>query len=234
MKKYSHKIHSFLTEGRQKEEDDSLDPKGLPRTPPESPKSYERMPKVHLPAPIALDVPLQKAITNRRSTTTSNTEPLPIEKLSTLLHTLSCNEDGFRGYPSGGAKYPIETYLVVQNVTELDNGVYHYNPKGHMLENMWGLPEEIKIFPRFNGWANNARVTIVFTSLWHKSEDKYGRASYILSLLECGHAAQNILLTATALNIPACPLMGTRDKFLAELLELNTELEQPVYAIALG
>lgn len=234
MKKHSHKIHSFLTEGRQKEEDDSLDPKGLAKTPPLLPKSYERMPRVHLPTPIVLDVSLQKAINDRRSVTTNTEEPLLIEELSTLLHTLSCNDDGFRGYPSGGAKYPIETYLVVQNVTGLSNGIYHYNPKEHVLEDMWKLPEEIKIFPRFNGWANNARATIVFTSLWHKSEDKYGRASYLLSLLECGHAAQNILLTASALNLPACPIVGTRDNYLADLLDLNTELEQPVYAIALG
>lgn len=234
MKKHSHKIHSFITEGRQKEEDDSLDSKGLSRTPPQPPKSYERMPKVHLPEPMVLEVSLQKAVTDRRSSTINTKDSLSAEELSTLLHTLSCNDDGFRGYPSGGAKYPIETYVLVQNVTGLSNDVYHYNPKEHVLEDMWKLPKKIKIFPRFNGWANSARVTIIFTGLWYKSENKYGKASYLLSLLECGHAAQNILLTASSLNIPACPIVGTRDQFLADLLDLNTELEQPVYAIALG
>ena len=42
----------------------------------------------------------------------------------------------FRTAPSAGALYPIETYLYVNNVEGLSQGIYHYNIEEHVLEQL--------------------------------------------------------------------------------------------------
>jgi hypothetical protein len=42
----------------------------------------------------------------------------------------------FRSAPSAGALYPVETYIVANNVEGLEAGLYHYNVKGHILERL--------------------------------------------------------------------------------------------------
>ena len=39
-----------------------------------------------------------------------------------------------RFYPSGGARYPLEVYLLIQRVDSLTTGLYHYNVKENSLE----------------------------------------------------------------------------------------------------
>ena len=234
MKNYSYKIHNFVTSGRLNEDNQTIDYKNLKNTPPNPPKTYERMPKILLPKPIEVDVTLQESIFNRRSTRGNSKKSLSVEDLSAILHTLSCNKEGLRGYPSGGAKYPIEAYVLAQDVKELAKNVYHYNPKSHSLENLWEIPSETKIFTQINDWANTARAIIVFTGNWQKSGDKYGSYSYLLGVLECGHAAQNILLTASSLEVNACALAGIKDMVLYDLLDIDASTEQFIYSIALG
>lgn len=46
--------------------------------------------------------------------------------------------DGRRAQPSGGARYPIETYcLIVKPGKGLEPGLFHYNVKNHYLERLW-------------------------------------------------------------------------------------------------
>ena len=62
-----------------------------------------------------------------------------IEYLSYLLYAStgiqnSRKKSEFRTVPSAGALYPIETYLIVNNVEDLECGVYHYSIQDHSLE----------------------------------------------------------------------------------------------------
>ena len=36
--------------------------------------------------------------------------------------------------PSAGALYPIETYIAAHNIENVESGVYHYNIREHLLE----------------------------------------------------------------------------------------------------
>jgi len=37
-------------------------------------------------------------------------------------------------YPSAGARYPLEIYVVILNSKEIPEGIYHYNVKWNTLE----------------------------------------------------------------------------------------------------
>src|SRR5665647_3551848 len=82
-----------------------------------------------------------KVLQKRKSTRTFSTKPLSKVDLAYLLWAstgIQRTEHGFafRTCPSAGALYPIETYIVVNNVEDLEKGLYHYNIKNHLLEEM--------------------------------------------------------------------------------------------------
>lgn len=191
------------------------------------------MPRTALSLPTDT-VSLREALARRRSAHATIAEPIPFSTLSGILHTLSMNATGSRQHPSGGAKYPIETYVFIQRAEDLPRGAYHYHPPTHSLEHLFEIPEEIELCGGVNEWANDARVLIVLTAGWWKNAEKYRDFGYLLGILESGHMAQNVLLGAAAANVPACPLGGFNDDRVAELLDLDLGVEQPVYCIALA
>ena len=49
-----------------------------------------------------------------------------------------------RVVPSGGGLYPIDLYVGILNVEEIDPGIYHYNVKEHCLEKLKVFDENSK------------------------------------------------------------------------------------------
>lgn len=160
-----------------------------------------------------------------------------IEKVATILHhALGVRDDGKRPYPSGGGLFPIETYLINRTVSGIPSGVFHYLPQAHALEHLWDISAETTIFKNLKkaDWAETGSAVLVFTSVWMRSGREYGDFSYNLAHLEAGHMAQNVLLTATALDIGSCALGGYNDAAVTRLLGLDENTEQPVYTIMLS
>ena len=190
--------------------------------------------KIRLPDPIDPEVTLLQALRRRKSSHELISSPLSLQHLSHVLSSLGLNDKGTKTYPSGGGLYPIETYVLARNIEGLDAGAYHYHTGSHSLEHLWPIPEKLEMFGVINAWAGNARALLIFTGTWYKSSYKYQDFSYLLGVLETGHAGQNAVLAAAALDIPACPLAGFNDDVIVKLLDLNPNNEQPVYCIALG
>ena len=70
--------------------------------------------------------------------------------------------------------------------------------------------------------------------MFWRTRFKYGLRGYRFALLEAGHAAQNLLLAATALRVPALPLGGFFDARVEALLGIDGVDESVLYGIALG
>jgi len=71
-------------------------------------------------------------LNQRRSRRRYTSEPISIETLSSLLWaiqgiTLSTPGYEFRAAPSAGALYPVETYLSIHRVSDVKQGIYHFN-----------------------------------------------------------------------------------------------------------
>lgn len=191
---------------------------------------------------------LDQALKRRRSSRTFGTRPVSQEVLAALLinsfgvtgklRTSSDPEvfQTLRAAPSGGALYPIETYVAARMVNPLEAGVYHFQPVegalevvGNELHNpCWDAP----IWPE-PGLAE-AACLIIFTACGRRTFAKYGERAYRLMLLEAGHLAQNALLVAAALGLNACPLAGFHDDLLARSLLLDPREEPPLYLLAVG
>jgi SagB-type dehydrogenase family enzyme len=71
-------------------------------------------------------------------------------------------------------------------------------------------------------------------AVFGRTRFKYGLRGYRFALLEAGHVAQNVVLTATALGLAAVPLGGFYDRPTDEFLGLDGVNESTLYTIALG
>ena len=112
--------------------------------------------------------------------------------------------------------------------------VFNYNPTTHTLERLVTLPENFNlktIAPHPVSLSLSSLV--IFTSVWHRSSAKYGDLAYLHALIEAGHMSENILLLATALNIQARPYAGFKDEAFIELLDLDSDEEQPLHTVTL-
>jgi SagB-type dehydrogenase family enzyme len=202
-------------------------------------KYYPRLPRISMEKPGGLQVDMLYALEQRHSTKNIDQEKfLEHDEVRSLLgSSLSRRESGGRPYPSGGALYPIETYVIVQKVKDIPRAVYHYDPHENALEQLWDIPTPLQIFStkRYGAaWANDAPLIIIFTGMWERGSVKYDDFAYFLGVVEAGHMAQNILLLVSALGLAASPLCGFDDQDVTKLLDLDEHREQPIYAIAIG
>jgi SagB-type dehydrogenase family enzyme len=141
----------------------------------------------------------------------------------------------FRTTPSGGALYPTELYVVALNVEELTSGVYHHNPTEGCLEQVCpGNNSSALRELTFTEEIEHAAAVFAITGIPLKARIKYGERGYRFMLMEAGHMAQNILLTAAAIGLSAIPVGGFIDDELDQLLRIDGIDELSLYLVAVG
>ena len=209
-------------------------------------KEYLSAPLIALPTPQLPVTSLADAIAGRASCRRFTDAPVTREQISTVLYAAygvlgryryETQEFPERPVPSGGGLYPLELYLLARSIQGLDSGLYHYTPVSHALEQLAGsLPPTFFTADLFLGqdYAADAGLVIVFTGRTERTMKKYEDRGYRYLLLEAGHAAQNVNLVTAALGLGAVNLGGFFDAFVAALLQLDLDVEVPLYAIALG
>lgn len=227
------RIHTYIRSTRTTRHGSLMRPEEAPSG---THKEYPRMPRIQLPPPDELPIALHEALSRRASFSACATErPLSLPELGTLLgNALGMRDSTRRRYPSGGALYPVETYLIGTVLDGYPSGVFHYHPKAHALEFLWGTPPTFSMSEVIRS-ANVALapLLIVFTSVWNRSSIKYGDLAYSHGLIEAGHMAENVLLVATSLSMATRPIAGFDDRTISELLDLDAQVEQPIYSLLL-
>lgn len=78
-----------------------------------------------------------------------------------------------------------------------------------------------------------APVSFVLSADYRKTMAKYGERGRRYVQIEVGHAAQNLLLQATALGLAACPVGAFRDEEVKGVVGLG-EGEEPLYVVCVG
>ena len=163
------------------------------------------------------DTPL--AFARRRRSCRSFTEQ---RISSTLILTIATDSLGFEHQiPSAGNLHPLRLDVVVFRGDEsLPRGVYSYSPEqASLLDRHREL--ELDVFRHALNSEElvfGAPVVMVISACFRRTTWKYGNRGYRFVLLEAGQAAQNILLSATALGIASVEYGGFLDGALRDAL----------------
>lgn len=181
---------------------------------------------------------LEEVLFRRRSVRNFKSEILLIEEISQLLwSTQGITEKnwGLRTAPSAGALYPLEIYAVVGNVKDLDAGVYKYNTEKHSLIKTLDGDRRRELYNSALQQESilQAPVSFIIAALFQRTAIKYGQRAERYVWIEVGHAAQNLLLQATALDLSAVPIGAFYDDKVKDALILPVE-EKPLYIIPVG
>jgi SagB-type dehydrogenase family enzyme len=143
-----------------------------------------------------------------------------------------------RTSPSGGARHPIEAYVVVSNVEAVTPGIYHYSMKHHALELLRRGDFRADVHALGHSQANldRAPALVYFSARWARHQWKYRYArSYRMVLYDVAHLVQTFVLTASALGLASFLTPALDDGGVRELLGLHEDLEEsPLYLSAVG
>ncbi len=209
---------------------------------PETYKSYPHCKTVKLPSELKeTTTTFTDTLKKRRSTRAFSPQPLSKLDLSFLLWAstgIQRIEHGyeFRNAPSAGALYPIETYVAVNNVEELDNGIYHYNIKDHSLEEVktGNFGDVIAHAALDQTICAIAPVVFIWTAIFNRSKWKYSQRAYRYVYLDAGHIAQNLALATVSISCGSCQIGAFFDDEINSTLGLDGAEESVIYLTVVG
>jgi SagB-type dehydrogenase family enzyme len=198
------------------------------------------------------DASLVKCLETRRSIRSYSVQPMEKAAFASFLqltaraHAVIDTPDlgrlSLRNYPSGGARYPLEVYPVVYEVSEVDAGIYHYHPFHHRLvaiDSEAGHRARLRdtvrrMMDRAVDSPGDPAVLLLVTAVFARMCWKYRGIPYHLILQEVGALYQTMYLAATLLDLAPCAVGAFPELAVGQLLGLDTRDEAQVGLFALG
>jgi SagB-type dehydrogenase family enzyme len=244
-------IHVFL-KGFTGDWDDlvSDQEKGFP--PPPIQKDYPKEAKLIDLVPVdeikVGDVSLREMIGQRRSRRKYTDEYLSNEELSYLLWStqgisrIVMGQGGrvryhLRTVPSGGARHPFETYLLINRVDGIEPGIYRYIPVGHkllFLRTGDGLVEEINEICMGQKFVGSSAVVFIWAAVPYRTEWRYTKVAHKDIAMEAGHICQNLYLAAESIGGGACAILGYDQTSIDEFVGVDGKDEFVIYLSPAG
>jgi SagB-type dehydrogenase family enzyme len=182
-----------------------------------------------------------EVLESRRSVRSFSPKPLSLDNLAFLLWASTGvqrteSDYEFRMAPSAGALYPIETYLVVNNVEGLEKALYHYNIEAHALEELKAgdfIGKMVHAALEQKRCAE-APVVLIWTAVFERMKWKYAQRGYRYVYLEAGHIAQNFALAATCISLGSCQIGAFFDDEVNQILGVDGVEESAIYLSIVG
>lgn len=185
-----------------------------------------------------------EAIKQRHSKRNFTNESLTLEELSYLLWatqgirtTVESRGATLRVVPSGGARHPFETYLVVFRVEGLEQGLYRYSALEHKLIHIPTLtvsPDDIAKGCHDQGFVGKSAVVFVWSVIPYRTQWRYGTLSHKMIAQDSGHLCQNLYLASTSIGAGTCAIGAYDQDAMDKLLDLDGEDEFVVYVAPVG
>jgi SagB-type dehydrogenase family enzyme len=170
-----------------------------------------------------------------------------LQKVSKLLQTtwgvqgyIEANVFGrlpYKTSPSGGARQPIEVYLLALRVDGLNRGIYHYQARDNRLAR---LPAKVDSrmaasFCADQPYFAGAAALFIMTAVFARTMWKYGTArAYRIVLLETGHLCQTFCLTATRMGLAPFSTAALKDSLIEKALGIDGISESVLYVAGVG
>ena len=177
------------------------------------------------------------AIETRRSIRDYSEEPITMKELSTLLYTTQgITQKGRRAAPSAGALYPIETYIIVNNVQELAKGLYHYVPGEHALRvvKSGDFGAIMRAMSLGQSSLEKAAVDFVWTAVFKRTTSKYDERGIMYIYMEAGHISENLYLQANSLGLGVVAIGAFDNNAVNEFIGVDGEEEAVIYINSVG
>lgn len=179
---------------------------------------------------------LERAIAERRSEREFGAGPIGLAQVGQLAWAAQgMAATGRRTVPSAGALYPIEVYVAAGNVEGLAPGIYHYQFARHRLAPLAEGDRRgaLAAAARGQGWLEGAAAIFIIAGFEQRTTAKYGERGVRYVQMEAGHAAQNLLLQAVALDLASVPVGAFSDAAVHRAAALPKEA-RALYLIPVG
>lgn len=180
---------------------------------------------------------LEGVLWTRRSVRDFAPGALTLAQIGQLLWAAQgiTHADGFRAAPSAGALYPLELYLVVGDVDDLEPGVYRYRPRQHDLVSVRSgdIRRGVARAAVRQDWVADGAAIVLIAGVYERTTQKYGDRGIRYVHMEVGHAAQNVYLQAAALGLGTTFVGAFEDRRIAEVVGL-TDRDRPLGLMPVG
>ena len=207
-------------------------------------KSYPSSPQIPLPTDFSL--PQLSALRAIAGESEPSGEPLSLKTVASLLYHSAgvirkavhptAGEVHYRAASSAGALYPVETYLVCQDLPGLSAGVYHFSPAKFSLRQLRdGDCRQLLVQASGDEPAViDAPATLIFTTMFWRSAWKYRARGYRYCYWDTGTVLANLLAATTASGLSARVVAGFVDAQLDQLLGIDGLREATACLVPLG
>jgi SagB-type dehydrogenase family enzyme len=188
---------------------------------------------------------LSKVLRQRRSLTSYDSLPISIDQLGQLLGA-ACGITGelvladrrlpLRAYPSPGALYAVDIFVIPTRVGGLAGGVFRYDPARHALVTIHDRRVDPVSFclPDVRDVAEGIATFIALSISLPRATRKYGDESYRILVAEAGCIAENLVLVAHALELRAGPFTGVFDGLVDQAIGLDRDEARFVVGVLVG
>ena len=141
-----------------------------------------------------------------------------------------------RAAPATGALYPIELYIVTENIDGLKAGVYHFCPGQFALTKLRDGDHRLLLFEAsgYDKVTKNSPFTLILTSIAWRNAWKYQARSYRHWFWDSGVITANLLATAMSFGLNTKLIIGFVDKIVNEMLCLDEEKEASIVLAPIG
>ncbi len=187
---------------------------------------------------------LVDVIGNRRSRRNYSDEHLKVEELAFLLWATQGQRNPgkqpahFRTVPSAGARHSFETYLFINRVEEVPQGLYRYLPLSNELVLMQAADKQFqtRLSRAVLGqkFVANGAVVFVWTTVPYRMEWRYRQAAHRVILLDAGHVCQNLYLACEVIDAGTCAIAAYDQEAMDELLQVDGEEQFTLYLAPVG
>lgn len=179
-------------------------------------------------------------ISQRRSTRKFNKENINLEELSYLLWATQGIRENHKNYslrtvPSAGARHCFETYLFINRVEGLEQGLYRYLPLDNKLCIISSEPDlKAKLNNAMENQNFNCAVTFIWTAIPYRMEWRYSIVSHKMIAIDVGHVCQNLYLAAESAGCGCCAIGAYAQEKVDSILQVDGEEEFTLYMATVG
>ncbi len=184
---------------------------------------------------------------SRKSIRQQSNKPLSIKELGEFLFRAARVKTIYKGakqeltqrpYPSGGALYELEIYLLIHNCEGAAPGLYHYDSKDHQLSKLTDptihTDALLQNARKAISSAACPQILITLSSRFQKRSWKYESTAYSTTLKNVGTLIQTMYLVATAMDLAPCAVGGGNSDLFSKIIQSNYLEETSVGEFILG